>query len=103
MNERTLPPGMTGKRKFRSPAEHRKLINRLSRIEGQVRGVKRMVEEGAYCVDIAMQVAAIGAALNAFNRTLLSAHIKTCVLDGVRRRDDTVVDELAAVLDKLMR
>lgn len=93
----------TGKIKHRSEAEYRSLINRLSRIEGQVRGVKRQLESDAYCVDVLMQVSAIQAALNAFSRELLSSHIKTCVADGIRVGDDGVVDELCAMLQKLMK
>ena len=93
----------TGKMKHRSEEERRALINRLSRIEGQVRGVKRQVEGEAYCVDMLMQVSAIQAALNAFSRELLSSHIKTCVADGIRAGDDGVVDELCAMLQKLMK
>ena len=93
----------TGKLKHRSEAEYRSLINRLSRIEGQVRGVKRQLESDAYCVDVLMQVSAIQAALNAFSRELLSSHIKTCVADGIRAGDDGVVDELCAMLQKLMK
>ena len=93
----------TGKIKHRSEAEYRSLINRLSRIEGQVRGVKRQLESDAYCVDVLMQVSAIQAALNAFSRELLSSHIKTCVADGIRAGDDGVVDELCAMLQKLLK
>lgn len=93
----------SGKRKYRSPEEQRALINRLSRIEGQVRGLRRMVDADAYCVDILTQVSAVCAALNAFNRELMGAHIKTCVADGVKRGDDTVIDELVATLQKLMK
>ena len=93
----------TGKIKHRSEAEYRSLINRLSRIEGQVRGVKRQLESDAYCVDVLMQVSAIQAALNAFSRELLSIHIKTCVADGIREGDDAVVDELCAMLQKLLK
>ncbi len=92
----------TGKLKHRTGEEYRGLINRLSRIEGQVRGVKRQVESDAYCVDILMQVSAIQAALNAFSRELLSSHIKTCVADGIRSGDEEVVDELCNMLQKLL-
>lgn len=91
------------KKKHREEAEYRSLINRLSRIEGQVRGVKRQVEENSYCVDILMQVSAIQAALNAFSRELLGNHIKTCVADGIRQGDDEVVDELVNMLQKLLK
>lgn len=93
----------TQKHKHRDPKEYRGLINRLNRIEGQVRGVKSMLENDTYCTDILMQVSAIQAALNSFNRQLLSNHIHTCVADGIRSGDDTVIDELTATLQKLMK
>ena len=93
----------TGKMKHRSEEERRALINRLSRIEGQVRGVKRQVEGEAYCVDMLMQVSAIQAALNAFSRELLSSHIKTCVADGIRAGDGEVVDGRCNMLQKLLK
>lgn len=89
--------------KERSPEEVRLLMNRLSRIEGQVRGVKGMVEKNAYCPDILVQVSAVTAALNAFNRELLATHIRTCVADGVRQGDDEKIDELISTLQKLMK
>lgn len=91
------------KTKERSEEEIKQLMNRLNRIEGQVRGIKGMVEKNAYCPDILIQVSAITAALNAFNRELLSNHIKTCVANGVREGDDTKIDELVLTLQKLMR
>lgn len=89
--------------KHRSEKEYKDLVNRLSRIEGQVRGVKRMVESDAYCVDILTQVNAITAALNSFNRVLLSNHIRSCVVDGVRNGEDEKIDELIGLLPKLMK
>ena len=89
--------------KERSQAEYRDLINRLNRIEGQIRGRKRMVEEGAYCPDILNQSAAASAALSSFNRVLMSNHIKSCVIDDVRAGNDETVDELLGVLQKLMK
>ena len=89
--------------KDRSPEEYKDLINRLSRIEGQIRGLKRMVEEGAYCPDILNQSAAASAALSSFNRVLMSNHIKSCVIDDVRAGTDETVDELLGVLQKLMK
>ena len=74
--------------KERSPQEYKKLVNRLSRIEGQIRGIKNMVEEDAYCIDILVQVAAANAALNSFNKELLASHIKTCVADDIRNGKD---------------
>ena len=91
------------KKKERSEKEYKDLMNRLSRIEGQVRGVKGMLERDAYCVDILTQVAAINAALNSFNKVLLANHIKTCVVENVRNGDDSVIDELVTTMQKLMR
>ena len=89
--------------KERTEEERKQLFNRLNRIEGQVRGIKNMVEKNAYCPDILMQVSAVTAALNAFNRELLSAHIKTCVAEGIRQGSDEKIDELIAMLSKLMK
>jgi len=91
------------KTKERSAKEYKDLINRLSRIEGQVRGVKNMIENDAYCVDILTQVAAINAALNSFNKVLLANHIRTCVADDIKAGNDEVIDELVTTLQKLMR
>ena len=89
--------------KHREDDEYRLLINRLNRIEGQVRGVKKMVESEAYCTDILTQVSAIQAALNAFNRELLANHIRSCVADDIRSGKDETIDELVAALQKLMK
>lgn len=91
------------KTKERSEKEYKNLVNRLNRIEGQVRGVKKMVENDAYCVDILTQVAAINAALNSFNKVLLAEHIRTCVARDIRNGDDKVIDELVLTLQKLMK
>ena len=91
------------KTKHRSDEEYKALINRLSRIEGQVRGIRKMVETDAYCVDILTQVSAIQAALNAFNRELLSNHIRTCVKNDIKNGNDEIVDELVQTLQKLMK
>lgn len=91
------------KTKMRSEQEMKLLLNRLNRIEGQVRGIKKMVEANAYCPDILMQVSAITSALNAFNRELLSTHIRTCVADGVKNGDDEKIDELVDVLRRLLK
>ena len=93
----------TCKKKTRGEKEYRDLINRLSRIEGQTRGVKNMVEEDRYCVDILTQVSAVQSALNAFNKKLLSNHIKTCVVHEIREGDERVVDELCETIQKLMK
>ena len=93
----------SGKTKERTEEEYRGLINRLNRIEGQIRGIRAMVEKGAYCTDILTQSAAAAAALNAFNRELLGDHIRTCVADDIRSGKDEVIDELMDTLQKLMK
>ena len=87
----------------RSEEELKRLSNRLSRIEGQVRGLREMLGRDVYCTDILIQVSAVNAALNSFSRELLSEHLRTCVADGIRRGDDQVIDELVGVLQKLMK
>ncbi len=91
------------KTKKREDDEYKKLINRLNRIEGQIRGIKGMVEKDAYCTDILIQVSAVNAALNAFNKELLSNHIKTCVANDIRNGKDDTIDELVQTLQKLMK
>ncbi len=91
------------KTKERSEEEYSGLINRLSRIEGQIRGIRGMVERNAYCPDILTQVAAANAALNGFTKELLANHIKTCVADDIRAGQDEVIDELVGLLQKLMK
>lgn len=91
------------KTKKRTEKEYKDLVNRLSRIEGQVRGIKRMVEEDAYCPEILIQVSAVNAALNSFNKVLLAEHIRSCVAEDIRKGNDEVVDELVATLQKLMK
>ena len=93
----------TGRTKERSPEEYKSLANRLNRIEGQIRGIRGMLEKNAYCPDILVQAAAANAALNAFSRELLSSHIRTCVVNDVRAGNDEVVDELLDTLQKLMK
>ena len=83
--------------------DYQDLITRLNRIEGQVRGVKKMLEEDRYCVDILTQVSAITCGLNDFNKKLLANHIKSCVVNDIRAGDDSVVDELCETLQKLMK
>lgn len=91
------------KTKVRNEDEYKGLLNRLNRIEGQIRGIRGMVEKDAYCTDIITQVAAATAALNAFNRELLSKHIKTCVADDIKAGKNETVDDLLATLQKLMK
>ena len=89
--------------KHRDEKEYKDLINRLNRIEGQIRGIKSMVEKDAYCPDILTQVAAANAALNSFNKVLLSNHIKTCVKSDVLDGKDETLDELVNTMQKLMK
>ena len=115
MNKETLPAGAgesaagqsvsgeTVRRKNRERTEKEALIQRLNRIEGQVRGVRGMVEDSAYCTDILMQVTAIQSALNAFNRELLSSHIHTCVVSDIQAGKLDVVDDLTSIIQKLMK
>lgn len=91
------------RKKERTDKEFKDLQNRLSRIEGQVRGVKNMLENDAYCVDILTQVAAVNAALNSFSRVLLENHIKGCVAQDIRDGKDESIEELLATLKKLMK
>lgn len=91
------------KKKERTEKEYKDLLNHLSRIEGQVRGIKRMVEEDAYCTDILIQVSAVNAALNSFNKVLLANHIRTCVAEDIRAGKEETIDELVATLQKLMK
>ena len=91
------------KKKERTEKEYKDLIHRLNRIEGQIRGIKHMVEEDAYCPDILIQVSAINAALNSFNKVLLSNHIHTCVAEDIRNGKDEAIDELVDLLKKLMK
>ena len=91
------------KTKERDAKEYKDLCNRLSRIEGQIRGIKGMVEKDIYCTDILIQVAAANAALNSFSKELLANHIRTCVADDIRQGNDETIDELIALLTKLMK
>lgn len=92
-----------GRSTARPEEERRKLINRLNRIEGQIRGLKGMLEKDSYCVDILTQSAAVSAAINAFNKALLTDHLHSCVVRDIRNGNDEVVDELADLLQKLMK
>ena len=96
-------PGCSHKTKERSEKEYKDLLNRLSRIEGQVRGIRKMVENDAYCTDILVQVSAVNAALNSFNKVLLANHNRTCVADDIRSGKEETIDELVTTLQKLMK
>lgn len=89
--------------KYREKDEKKDLMTRLNRIEGQVRGIKAMVEDDRYCVDILTQVSAVQAALNGFNKELLSRHIKTCVSEDIKEGNEEAIDELCELLKKLMK
>ena len=109
MDETVLSPAKgdalccSHRKKARSDQEIRDLLNRLSRIEGQIRGIRGMVEKGAYCPDILTQVAAANAALGSFTKVLLANHIRTCVARDIREGRDETIDELVTTLQKLMR
>lgn len=91
------------KKTVRTAEEKKKLLNRLSRIEGQIRGIKSMVETDSYCNDILIQASAVSAAMNAFDRELIAGHMKNCVARDLREGHDEVIEELAQTLQKLMR
>ncbi len=91
------------RKKIRDEGERRDLMNRLKRIEGQVRGLQRMLEEDAYCPDILTQASAVSSAINSFCRVLLTSHLRTCVVRDIRAGHDEAVDELADTLQKLMK
>ena len=95
--------GCCGKTTDRTDAERKKLIHRLNRMEGQIRGIRGMVERDAYCADILIQSAAVNAAVNAFKKELLASHIRGCVVRDIRDGKDEVIDELVATLQKLMK
>ena len=100
--EETFCPGCARKTE-RTEEQKKKLLNRLSRLEGQVRGVKKMIENDAYCNDVLTQSAAIAAAVDALNREILRAHIHSCVVRDIREGNDEVADELIATIERLMR
>ena len=102
-DEMFIPDCCRHKSRERSEKEYKDLLNRLNRIEGQVRGVKRMLENNAYCPDIITQVSAINAALNSFNKVILADHIRTCVTDDIKEGGTQKVDELLKLLPKVMK
>lgn len=102
-NNQETCPFCSGKSKQRDEKEYRDLMNRLKRIEGQIRGVEGMLEKDAYCTDVLIQVSAITSALNSFNKALLANHMKTCVAENIRNGNDEIIDELVVTLQKLMK
>lgn len=103
MEKEKTCPACEHRTKMRTEEETRLMVNRLNRIEGQVRGIRRMVENHAYCPDILIQVSAITAALNSFNKVLLAEHIRTCVSEDIKESKEETIDELVTVLRKLMK
>ena len=103
MSEKKVCPCCCEKHTARSEEEKKKLINRLKRIEGQIRGIIGMMENDTYCNDILIQSAAVNAAVNAFNKELLASHIRTCVARDIREGKDETIDELVTTLQKLMK
>ena len=103
ISEKKACPCCSEKHTARSEEEKKKLINRLKRIEGQIRGIIGMMENDAYCNDILIQSAAVNAAVNSFNKELLATHIRTCVARDIREGKDETIDELVATLQKLMK
>lgn len=91
------------KKKYRSEQDQKALLNRLKRIEGQIKGIQGMIEKDAYCTDILTQVSAVNAALNAFSKNLLNNHIRTCVAEDIKKGNDEVIDDLLSTLQKMMK
>jgi DNA-binding FrmR family transcriptional regulator len=79
------------------------LITRLNRIEGQIRGIKGMIEKDVYCDDVLNQIAAVQSALNGVGRLLLEGHMKSCVIERIQEGDHEVIDELLKTMNKLMK
>jgi Uncharacterized protein conserved in bacteria len=103
MSENGKCPHCGSRKKERTAEERKALLRRLRLAEGQIRGIQKMVEEDAYCPDILIQVSAVTAALNSFNRELLSCHIRSCVAEDIRAEKDGAIDEFVRVLQKLMK
>lgn len=94
---------LSGRKKIRDDRERRDLMNRLKRIEGQVRGLQRMLDEDAYCPDILTQASAVNSAINSFCKVLLTNHLRTCVTEDILAGRNEAVDELVDTLQKLMK
>ena len=103
MSEETFCPHCGDRKKMRTPEEKKELLKRLRLAEGQIRGIQNMVENDAYCPDILIQVSAVTAALNSFNKSLLACHIKSCVAEDIRAGKDEAIGELVGMLQKLMK
>ena len=103
MSENRACPHCGGRKKKRTPEEQKDLLKRLKLAEGQIRGIQNMVENDAYCPDILIQVSAVTAALNSFNKSLLACHIRSCVSEDIRSGDEGAIDEFVTMLQKLMK
>ena len=103
MNKITENKNCSCRRRIRDEKEKRDLMNRLKRIEGQVRGLQRMLDEDAWCPDILTQASAVNSALNSFCKTLLANHLRTCVTEDIRAGHEETMDELMDTLQKLMK
>ncbi len=103
MSEMKECPHCGTRHKERTAEEQKKLLVRLKKAEGQIRGIEKMVEENIYCPDILIQVSAVTSALNSFNKELLACHIRGCVAEDIREGNDETIDELVSVLQKLMK
>ena len=103
MEERKESKECCHRTKERGEQEYKDLIHRLNRVEGQIRGIKKMVENNAYCPEILIQVSAANAALNSFTKVLLASHIRSCVAEDIREGKEETIDELVTVLQKLMK
>ena len=103
MENEEMKGSVPGRMTARTEEQKHKLLNRLNRIEGQVRGIKKMIETDAYCNDVLAQAAAVASAMDVFNREVLRAHLHSCVIRDIRNGRDEVVDELMSTLERLMR
>ncbi len=101
--EEKVCPHCCDRHKKRSPEEEKKLLTRLRKVEGQIRGIEKMVENDAYCPDILVQVSAATSALNSFSKELLASHIRSCVVDDIKEGNEETIDELCRLLQKLMK
>ncbi len=101
--DNVLCPACSSRHKLRSDEDKKALLTRLRKIEGQIRGLEKMVENDAYCPDILIQVSAATSALNSFSKVLLNSHIHSCVAEDIREGNDETIDELCSLLQKLMK
>jgi DNA-binding FrmR family transcriptional regulator len=97
-----LPPSPDSRVAHHGPTTKQPLVNRLRRIEGQIRGIARMVEEDVYCDDVLNQITSVEAALNGVRRQLLEAHIRSCVVEQLANGELRVVDELMKTITRMV-